>query len=141
MSIEENKTIARRFIEEVWNKGNVSFLNEILTSDCVSHFTPSLKAVFRGPEEYKQAVSIFRTAFPDLHFAIEDLIAEGDKVACYWIASGTSKGQYMNYAPTGKQMKQPGVTIFGLANGKIVSHIAIWDEINGLRQTGIMPEA
>jgi len=139
MSIAENKIIASRFLEEVWNKGNVSFLNEILTSDCVSHFTPSLKAVFRGPDEYKQAVGIFRTAFPDLHFEIKDLIAEGDKVACYWIATGTNKGQYMNYAATGKKMENPGVTIFGIVNGKIISHMAIWDEIYGLRQVGNMP--
>ena len=140
MSIEENKAITRKFMEEVWNKGNLAALNDILASNCVSHFTPSLKAVFNGPEEYKQAVGIFRTAFPDLHFAIEDLIAEGDKVVCYWIATGTTKGHYMSYAPTGKQMEhQPGITIFGLVNGKIVSHRAIWDEINGLRQVGIMP--
>ena len=139
MSVEENKALVRRCYDEVWNKGDVSVLKEIYASDCVSNFTPSIKATFRGPEEYKQAVNIFRSAFPDLHFTIEDLIAEGDKVVYHWTARGTNDGEYMGNAPTGKSVTQTGITIFRCAGGKIVEELAIWDELNGLQQMGIAP--
>jgi len=139
MSLEENKAIVRRAFEDIWSKGDLSIMGEIYAPDFVSNLTPSIKVTFHGPEEYKQAVNIFRSAFPDLKFTIEEMIAEGDKVAVHWTARGTLKGEYMGYAPTGKSITQPGIAICRCANGKIVNELSIWDEINGLRQVGIMP--
>jgi predicted SnoaL-like aldol condensation-catalyzing enzyme len=79
MSTEENKALARRVLEEMFNKGNLDLADEVFAPDYVDH-DPAMPEDIRGPEGFKEYVSIFRTAFPDLHLEIEDQVAEGDKV-------------------------------------------------------------
>ena len=74
---EENKAIARRAFEEVWNQGKLDVIEEIFATDYVGHITGSPD--FNGPEGYKELVTMYRTAFPDIQFTIEDHIAEGDR--------------------------------------------------------------
>ena len=113
MSIEENKAITRRFVEEPWNKGNVAALDEL----CAPNY--SLNGL-GGLEELKAAIATFRAGFPDCHFTIEEMIAEGDKVAYRWTARGTHHGEYEGIAPTGKAVTVTGITIIRFAEGKIV---------------------
>jgi predicted SnoaL-like aldol condensation-catalyzing enzyme len=79
MSTEENKALARRVLEEMFNKGNLDLADEVFAPDYVDH-DPAMPEDIRGPEGFKEYVSMFRTAFPDLHLEIEDQVAEGDKV-------------------------------------------------------------
>ena len=79
MSTEENKALARRVLEEMFNKGNLDLADEVFAPDYVDH-DPAMPEDIRGPEGFKEYVSIFRTAFPDIHLEIEDQVAEGDKV-------------------------------------------------------------
>jgi len=89
---EKNKAIIRRVLEEVWNKGNTSLIDEIVATDFVDH-TPT--GDVPGPRGFEQQVRGFRNAFPDLRFTLEDIIAEKDKVVARWTACGTHKGDLM----------------------------------------------
>ena len=84
MSVEENKAIFRRIVEEGFNKGNLAIVDELVAADHVNHSDN-----VHGPEEYKQFITVYRTAFPDLHMTVEDQIAEGDKLVNRWTSRGT----------------------------------------------------
>lgn len=117
MSAEENKAIFHRFIEEVWNKGNLAVADELFTPDAVSPSAPNLPP---GSEGVKIIATMFRSAFPDFHMTIEDLIAEEDKVVARFTQGGTHKGEFMGIAPTGKQVKFTEIGILRIVGGKVV---------------------
>src|SRR2546425_11612355 len=96
MSTEENKALVRRGIEEVWNQKKVAIVDELAATDYVSH-NPTMTT--HGLEQYKQLVTMYFSAFPDLHITVEDMIAEGDKVVCRWTARGTQQGAFMGIPP------------------------------------------
>jgi predicted SnoaL-like aldol condensation-catalyzing enzyme len=91
MSIEENKALARRVIEEMFNNGNLDVADELIAPDYVDH-DPAMPEDIHGPEGFKEYVSVYRSAFPDLHIQIEDQVAEGDKVTTRWTAPAPTKG-------------------------------------------------
>ena len=133
---EENKSVIRRLLQEVWNQGNVDTIDEIVATDYVDH-TPA--ADIPGREAFKQLVKGFHVAFPDIRFTLEDLIAEGDKVVARWAASGTHRGDLMGIAPTGKQMMVTGVHMYRLADGKLVERWGNWDQLGMLQRLGVIP--
>ena len=104
MSIEENKENIRRSVEEVYNKGNMSAVDELVAADHVVVESPDIK----GSEGIKGFATTVRTAFPDFHMTIDDMVAEGDQVAAYLTWTGTHKGEFAGIAPTGKQLKISG---------------------------------
>ena len=104
MSAEKNKEIVRRVIDEIVNKGDLSLADEVLAGNYVYHFPTH---DIHGPEGFKKFVTSMRTAFPDLHVTIEDLIGEGDKVAARVIMQGTFKGELNGIAPTGRKLTFP----------------------------------
>lgn len=136
MSTEDNKALVQRGIEEVWNQKNLAVLDEIASRDYVSH-NPAMTT--HGLEQYKQLVSMYFSAFPDLHFTIEDQIAEGDKVVSRFSARGTHQGAFMGIPPTGKQGVVTGIGIDRFANGKIVEGWFNSDDLGLLQQLGILP--
>ncbi len=88
----------------------------------------------------KQFVSGMRSAFLDLHFTIEDQIAEGDKVVTRWKASGTHRGEFQGVPPTGKQATVPGITIDRIAHGKLVEGWTNWDALGLMQRLGVVLE-
>ena len=136
MAPEENKALIRRVIEEIWNQGNMAVVDELYATDCVRHTQPEDTY---GLEGLRQSLTMQRTAFPDFHFTIEDIMAEGDKVAFRWTYRGTHKGEYMGIAPTGKQLTMPGISIIRIAGGKIVEVWAEMDMLGLLQQIGAVP--
>ena len=134
---EENKAIARREIEEIWNQGQLDVIDEIFAADFVFHVlgNPDIQ----GPEGYKQFVTMYRTAFPDLQFTIKDQIAEEDKVVIRWSTTGTHKGELMGIPPTGLPAPTPGITIGRYTGGKYVEAWACWDALGMLQQLGVIP--
>src|SRR5690242_4827157 len=99
-STEANKASVRRFYDEVFNKKNRAAIGEFIAPNGVDHaLPPGLPA---GIEGSKQFITMFLTAFPDLHFTVEDLIAEEDKVVARLTTRGTQQGTFMGIAPTGK---------------------------------------
>ena len=137
MTAEENKQLARRAFEEIWNQGNVNAIDDLYAADQVSYGLGI--DVPAGTEGIKQFVSIYRTAYPDTHFTIEDQIAEGDKVVTRWSAIGTHRGELMGIAPTGKRVTVTGITINRIAGGKIVETWNNFDALGQLQQLGVIP--
>jgi steroid delta-isomerase-like uncharacterized protein len=135
---EENKMLERRAIEEIWNRGNYDLVDEIIASDYLGHSSnPATET--HGPEGVKQFYMALRSAFPDIRFAIEDQVAEGDKVATRWTARATHNGEFQGIPPTGNRGELTGITIDRIAGGKIVE---CWTEIDDLRllqQLGLIP--
>jgi steroid delta-isomerase-like uncharacterized protein len=127
---EQNKTLARRWFEDLFSRGNVDVANEILSTDFVDHLTHEDE---RGLEELKLYVSIYRTAFPDIQDAVEDIVAEGDKVVVRWTSSGTHQGEFMGVAPTGRHVRFTGMRLFRIAENKIVESWVNIDE-RGLQE-------
>ena len=93
MSLDENKVLARRWNEEVWNKGNLAAIDELFTTDFVFNYPPPGAAPDR--EGYKQFVTRTFATWADIHGTIEDMFGEGDKVAVRWTWSGTHKGELL----------------------------------------------
>lgn len=115
---DQNSAIVERFGDEVWNKGNMAAVDELVAPDFVG-YGPG-RRVTRGPEELKQVVASVRAAFPDMTFTVEDEIVSGDKVVTRWTGRGTHKGKWLGTEPTGKEVAFTGIAIRRIAGGKIV---------------------
>ena len=137
MSTEANKALVRRY-RAVHNTNKLDALDEIVAKDIISH--NSLPGLPPGLEGGKMAHFAFLESFPDLQAATDDLIAEGDKVVERYTVRGTNKGSFMGASPTGKKFEVSSMSIYRIANGKIVEH---WGEndANGLMmQLGLAPQ-
>jgi steroid delta-isomerase-like uncharacterized protein len=139
MLSDTNKTVSRRFLEEVWNKRNMAVLNEIIANDHVNTGPGTLPGLPTGPEGSKQFVQVYLNAFPDVHFTIDDQIAEGDKVVTRWTASGTHKGELAGIPATGKSSTVTGINVERIVNGKIVESWGIFDQFGMMQQLGVIP--
>jgi steroid delta-isomerase-like uncharacterized protein len=141
MSVEENKALVRREMEEIFNHtGNLDAAEEIYAPNYVSHEPTSGET--RGLEGAKQFAATFRQAFPDLQNTIEDMVAEGDKVVMRFRGSGTHEGETEAFGPpTGKRMEITGITIKQLSEGKIVEAWTNFDALGMMQQLGLIPEA
>ncbi len=131
---EENKALVRRFIDEVINKGDLSVIDELTSPSVVDHSAPP--GLPSGPEGIKQMLTMFRTAFPDLNGTLEDLIAEGDRVAVRYTTRGTHQGDFMGIAATGKQIAIEGIEIDRIQDGKVVEHWESMDMMGLMQQLG-----
>ena len=101
---EENKELFRRTYEELLNGGNLSVADDLVSAEFLNHEAPPGRD--RGPESVRGLATMLRTAFPDLHFEIEALVAEGDTVAGRLTMSGTHEGPLMGTPPTGRSVRQ-----------------------------------
>jgi steroid delta-isomerase-like uncharacterized protein len=93
----------------------------------------------RGPEEFKQFVRMYRSAFPDLVLTVEDQIAEGDRVVTRFTARGTHRGDLMGIPPTGKRVAVTGISIDRISNGKSVESWTNYDLMSMMQQLGVVP--
>jgi steroid delta-isomerase-like uncharacterized protein len=136
MSLEDNKQLVRRLCD-VFNTGNLNVIDEVATEDFVLHHATDRDIPSR--EMYKQTFGLTRNAFPDMRLVIDDIFAEGDKVACRWTVSGTHQGEYQGIPPTNNKVVVSGNNIFRIANGKVAE---IWSRSNTLgmmQQLGVIP--
>ena len=136
---ENNKAIVRRLFEELWNKGNLSVADQLFTPN-YTHHDSSSPDFGHGPDSEKKRAALYRTAFPDLHLTIEDVIAEGETVMTRWSCRGTHKGDLNGIAPTGKHITISGVTVARVSNGKIVEGYVNWDALGLMQQLGVVPQ-
>jgi len=137
MSAEENRALVQRFYAEVWNKGNLDVVPDLLSSDFVDHAAPP--GFPPGLEGAKQVFMMYRGAFPDFRLSVEDVIAEGDKVVTRWVTQGTHQGELMGIPPTGKRATVTGIDMFRVAGGKIAEHWGEFDMLGLMQQLGIAP--
>ena len=135
MSTEENKAIAHRWNDEVWSKGSLAAMDELLATDFA--FNYPAPGVAPDREGYKQTMTMWRAPFADIHSTTEDIVAEGDKVAIRWTWRGTHKGEYMGVAPTGKQATITGISILRIVGGKIVEEWGEMDNLGMMGQLGV----
>jgi predicted ester cyclase len=138
MSTKENKTKQRRVWEEVVNKGDLSLVDEFIAPSYIYHGPMGME--YKGPAGLRQLITMFRTAFPDLHTTIDDMVAEGDKVATRITARGTHEGELMGIAPTGKKITFTGILITRWVGGKEVEAWEIPDMLGMMQQLGVMPK-
>ncbi|HXD10228.1 MAG TPA: ester cyclase [Anaerolineales bacterium] len=135
MSIEEHKKIVRRY-QEIYNRNDLDALSEVVSEDLL---TPKIMpGIPTGIEGAKAAHRIMLTGFPDYQTVIDDLFAEGDKVAARITMSGTNTGSFMGIPPTGKYVSFTGIYIARIANGKIVEHWGEEDGVSLLQQLGVL---
>jgi hypothetical protein len=121
MSPEANKAISRRWIEEVFSKGNLAVADETVAPNHSNSGPAALPGLPNGPEGGKMIVTFWRTAFPDLHFTVDEQIAEGDTVMTRWTATGTQTGELAFRPPTGKSTTVTGVLIDRFENAMIAT--------------------
>jgi steroid delta-isomerase-like uncharacterized protein len=138
MSTEANKAVVQRFFDEVLNQMREVTAEEIIAPDSVTHH-PAFPEGIRGPAGTLQAIGGFRAGFPDLQYAIDDLIAEGDKVVARWTAQGTHEGPFMRIPPTGKTMRITGTDVFVLRRGQCVECWVQSDFLGLMQQIGAIP--
>jgi steroid delta-isomerase-like uncharacterized protein len=136
---EENKTVVRRQEEEIFTQGNLDAANEIYAPNYVGH-DPTNPEDIRGLEAAKQAAADYRKAFPDLQVTVEDVIAEGDKVAIRVRFRGTHQGEMEGIAPTGRRVECTGIVISRLEGGKIAEDWANFDDLGMMQQLGVIPK-
>ncbi len=134
---DQNKSISRRLIEEGFNRGNLSVVDELIADNYANHDTPP--GLPAGREGIKQFISMYRAAFPDLYTTIDDQIADGDKVVTRWTGQGTNTGSMMGMPPTGKAMKITGIVIDRIVGGRIVETWNTFDQLGMMQQLGLVP--
>lgn len=141
MSIEANKAIVRRFYEEVFNQRNVNAIDELVQTEFINNDPTPVAA--RDPESMKQFIKTLTQAFPDHHHAIEDLIAEGDKVVMRCTLTATHRGQFPGFLempPTGKAICQRQIHILRVQDGKLAEHWVVRDDLTMMQQLGVIPQ-
>ena len=134
---EDNKALNRRFVEEVINQGNTDAIDELIDPGVVDHAAPP--GFPTGREGAKQFAAMMRSAFPDLHLTIEDMIAEGDKVVMRSTWSGTHEGEFMGIPATGRQVTVSAIDITRVADGRMVEHWEQFDALGLMQQLGVVP--
>ena len=134
----DNKSIVRRLYEEVWNNRRLEVADEIISLSHALHDNHQPDSGI-GPEAYKRNATRFLSAFPDLSFDVEDMVAENDKVVVSWIISATHKGEFRGIPATNKRISVEGVTIHHIADGKIMDSYVNWDALGLMQQLGVVP--
>ena len=132
---EQNKAQIRRVIEEVYNRGDLDLVDEVAASDLIIHASSE---DIHGREGAKQYVAALRAGFPDLHFTVEDQVAEGDMVVTRWSARGTHAGAFQGIPATGRAIRLAGTDIDRIVGGKVMECWAHVDELGLMRQLGVL---
>jgi predicted ester cyclase len=135
MSAEQNKVVTRRYFEELWTQNNLAVIDEIIAPDVVG---TSAGQTFRGADTLRQRTKNLRAIYSDVRFAVEDQIAETEKVLVRWTFRGRHTGEYMGAKPTGKEVVATGMNLFRLAGGRIEEIWVESDDLGELQQLGVV---
>ena len=130
---DENNRKVETLFDNCFNQGDLGLLDQMVAPEYVG------PQGSKGPDGFRGIVVSLRTGFPDIHYTLEDVIAEGDRVAVRWHWTGTNKGPFRAFPPTGKTFTNPGVGIFQFKDGKIVAAALETDRLGFLEQMGIVP--
>jgi steroid delta-isomerase-like uncharacterized protein len=136
MSTEQNKTMVRRVFEEGINNNDPAVFEQVIGPSYVNHDMPTPAP---GREGFKQVIAMFIAAFPDMRVTVEDVLAEGDKVASRGEMTGTHRGAFMGIPPTGKQVRVAYQDVWRVADGKLVENWVRLDMLAMMQQLGAVP--
>jgi steroid delta-isomerase-like uncharacterized protein len=136
MGIDANKALVHRFIQAVFQEGDLAAVDELISEDFMPHTWPSTG---EGRGDLKRAMGRVSKALTDAAFVIEDTIAEEDRVVVRLTASATQTGEFMGLPPSGKRYTIAEIHIFRVRDGRIVEHWHQFDQLGMMRQLGAMP--
>ena len=140
MTIEANKAALIRHFQEVLNQGQLQVIDEIYTEDYTLDAPVSSdgqsrnRSLTQGREQLKQRVTLFRTAFPDIHFTTDEIIGEENSVVVRYTYSGTHQGVFAGLEPTGRTIEIMGILIAHLRSGKIQEAVSVFDSAELMKQ-------
>jgi steroid delta-isomerase-like uncharacterized protein len=140
MSVETQKGLVQRFFAEVFNQQDTASATALIAASFIAHH-PAFPDGIRGSAGIMQMLSTFRAGLPDLRYTVDDLIAEGDKVAARWSAGGSHQGVFLGVPPSGKAVTITGIDIFRIADYQLVEAWVNSDFLGLLQQIGAIPAA
>jgi steroid delta-isomerase-like uncharacterized protein len=132
---EKNEVVVRRLMEDVWSKGNLKLLDEILTPDYVDNDPVNL---VRGIDGARDTVKKYRSAFPDCRLDIDEIFSVGDRVVVRFHYSGTHQNTLEGIPPTGRHVTGPGIAIHRFAANRIQESFTNWDALGLMQQLGVV---
>jgi len=133
----ENKAVIRNFVEEVLNQGRLERVDDFVILDFVE--LDPLPGQQQGREGLKQVIGAFRAAFPDIHWEIEEMLGEGDKVFSRFTWHGTHSGEFFGVPATGRQISVKGMVVDRVVAGKMVESRILMDGLGMMKQFGVIP--
>ena len=134
---QENKELVRRWFDEVWNKGRVDAIDEMFDKNGIAHGLSADPATpIKGPGDFKPFHTVFRQAFPNMTIVVEDMVAEGDKVAARCSILGKHEGEFMGRAATQSPIEFTGMVIVRIDKAKIVEAWNNFDFLTMNKQLG-----
>jgi steroid delta-isomerase-like uncharacterized protein len=136
MSLEQNKAVVRRFVEQVQNQHNLDALDELFSPDFVDHSGMSSPPNREGTRAF---FTMMFAAFPDMRFEIRQQLAEGDRVMTYKTFHGTHQGPFMGIPATGKEVTFDNIDIMTVVEGRITEHWTVGDMLRLMQQLGVVP--
>jgi len=131
------KTLARAAIEELFDKGRTSYLEEISQLSYVGHDPVRARSI--SLDDQKRVAESFRSGFPDLSCAVSDVVTEGDRVVCRWRMTGTHKGRFLEFTPTGRRVSIDGISEMRFHEGRLAEQWTLYDCLGLLNQLGVLP--
>jgi steroid delta-isomerase-like uncharacterized protein len=138
MLTDTNKTIARRYFEDIWNRNDVAAIAELLAPGAVGHVAGT---EFHGRDALRQRLETLYQVYAEPRFTVEDQVAEGDRVAVRWTFTGRQVGAIMGAATSGRTVRVTGINFFRLADGQIAEVWLNADDLGELQQLGVLPAA
>ena len=139
MSELGNRVVVQRFLEEVINQGRLEQANEIVAEDFVE--LDPLPGQRQGREGLKEVIGMLRAAFPDMHWVVDEMIAEGEKVVTRFTWTGTQQGTFMGMPATGRSVAVKGVVIDRIIGGMMTDSRILMDTMGMMQQLGAIPGA
>ena len=137
--MENNKAVIRKFLEEVINQNRMDRATDMVAEDFVE--LDPLPGQRQGREGLKEVLGMMRAAFPDIHWMVEEMVAEEDKVVTRFTWTGTHRGSFLGIPATGKSVSVKGVVIDQLAGGKMSASRMLMDSLGMMQQLGVIPSA
>ncbi len=138
-NLEENKALVRRAHEVVWSQGDLSAIDEIWAADYLAH--APVGPDWRGRQALREHVQAHRSTFPDWKEEVQEVIAEGDRVAARWISTGTDMGGFRGNPPTERSVRIRELGFYRIADGRIVEQWVLADVLSLQQQLGLVPDA
>lgn len=139
MDTNASKSLTQAQYDRIWNRGDYSAIAELYTEDCILH-DPMFPSAVAGHEAVRGLIGAYRRAFPNLTFAVEDQIAEHDRVVTRWTARGTHLHELLGIPATGRQIEVTGSTIARLDGSRIAEGWVHWDRTTLFKQLGVVRE-
>jgi steroid delta-isomerase-like uncharacterized protein len=134
VAADDHRALVRRYYEELWNRWDLALVDVLLADDLA--FRGSLGVQVQGRAGFRRYVELVRSAFPDFHNTVEELLVDGDRVAARLTYRGTHRGPLFGLAPSGRAVRYAGLALFQIRDGRIADGWVLGDTLGLLRQLG-----